>query len=294
MGGILRFSFMATRKPTIALVGPGNLGTALVLALRRAGYRITELVARPASLSRARALARRIHAKAAILEAAALNADVTFVSVGDTAIAGVGAQLAAGRSWKGKVVLHTSGALGSRELAPLRKAGAAIGSAHPMMSFVRGVEPAWDGVQFALEGDERAVAAARQIARGLGCSSFVIPARSKPLYHALGAFASPMIVAQLSLAENVAVAAGLSAKEARRAIVPILRQTISNYQRGGPAAAFSGPFKRGDVQTIRRHLRELRKVPQARAAYLVLGREALRSLEVRRRQEIEALLAAEG
>ena len=291
--GILRFA-MAKGKPTIALVGPGNLGTALVLALRRAGYRITELVTRRSSLARARSLARRVKAKAVTLESAALDAEVTFVAVGDTAIGEVAAQLAVGRSWKGKVALHTSGALGSGELAPLGKAGAAVGSAHPMMSFVRGVDPSWEGVQFALEGDARAVAAARQIGRGLGCSSFVIPARFKPLYHALGAFASPMIVAQLSLAEKVAGAAGLSPKEARRAIVPILRQTIRNYQRGGPGAAFSGPFKRGDVQTIRRHLEVLRQVPEARAAYLVLGWEALRSLEVRRRQEIEALLAAEG
>ena len=285
---------MAKDKATIALVGPGNLGTALALALRRAGYRITELVARPSSLPRARALARRLNAKAASLESAVLDARVTFVSVGDTAIAEVAAQLAKRRNWKGQVVLHTSGALASGELGALRKAGAAVGSAHPMMSFVRGVDPNWDGVQFALEGDAKAIAAGRQIARGLGCSSFVIPARSKPLYHALGAFASPMIVAQLSLAEQVAAAAGLSAGEARRAIVPILRQTLLNYQGGGPAAAFSGPFKRGDVATIRRHLQVLRKVPQARAAYVVLARAALRSLPVRRRQEIEALLAAEG
>lgn len=283
---------MPARRSTIALVGPGNLGTALALAVHRAGYRIREVVAR--SPSRARPLARRVDARPVAIASAQFTASVVWITVGDSAIASVAAAMAEGRSWKNKVVLHTSGALGSRELAPLRKAGAAVGSAHPMMSFVRGVEPDWTGVQFAVEGDARAVAAARRIARGLGCSSFVIPARSKPLYHALGAFASPLIVAQLALAEQVAGAAGLSAKEARRAIVPILRQTITNYQRGGPSAAFSGPFKRGDVATIRRHLKELRKVPQARAAYLVLADATLRSLPVRNRQEIAALLAEEA
>ena len=284
---------MASRKPSIALVGPGNLGSALVLALHRAGYRIDEIIARSTSLRHARALAKKVRARAATLAKARLDAPVIFLTVGDGAIAELAGELAKGRSWQGRVALHTSGALTSEELVALRRAGAAVGSAHPMMSFVRGVEPNWDGVQFAVEGDARAVTVARQIARGLGCASFVIAPRSKPLYHALGAFASPLVVAQLALAEQVASAAGLGAPEARRAITPILRQTLLNYQRGGPAAAFSGPFKRGDVETIRRHLEVLQQVPQARATYLVLAHAALELLPVRRRQEIEALLAGE-
>lgn len=280
-----------SRKLSIALVGPGNLGIPLARALHRAGYMISEIVTRPASVAKARTLARAVGAQARAADKAGLDAAAVIVCVNDSSIAPLAADLAQRHEWKGKIVLHTSGALSSGELAPLRERGAAVGSAHPMMSFVRGVEPEWRGAPFALEGDARAVAFAKRMARDLGGTSFSIAAAAKPLYHAFGAFASPLIVAELALAEQVAAAAGLSEKSARKAIAPILRQTIANYERGGPAGAFSGPLVRGDVATVKRHLEVLRKTPQALAAYVVLARAALESLPVKNRQEIETLLA---
>ena len=278
------------RKPAITLIGPGNLGSALGLALHRAGYRIGEMVTRAAADAQVRALARRVEARAMPAARATFADPVVWICVQDSAIAPLAADLARRGNWKGKLVLHSSGALGSRELAPLRKAGAAVASAHPMMSFVRGVEPDWRGVPFALEGDARAVAFARRVARELGGTSFILAAKAKPLYHAFGAFASPLVVAELAVMEKVAASAGLSVHDARRAIVPILRQTLRNYERGGPAGAFSGPLVRGDVATVRRHLQELKRIPLARQVYVALARAALRTLPVRARQDMERLL----
>src|ERR1051325_4478482 len=52
------------RKPTIALVGAGNLGSVLARALHVAGYRVEEIVARERSQSmrRAHQLARAVKA----------------------------------------------------------------------------------------------------------------------------------------------------------------------------------------------------------------------------------------
>src|ERR1700686_4516977 len=65
------------RKPSIAIVGPGRLGSALAVELRRAGYRVSEIVAGNSNPSRrkARALAKRVRARVA--EAGArLDADL--------------------------------------------------------------------------------------------------------------------------------------------------------------------------------------------------------------------------
>jgi len=55
-----------TAKPRIAIVGPGRLGRALTIELKRAGYEISEVVSRksPASKRKARDLARKLGAHA--------------------------------------------------------------------------------------------------------------------------------------------------------------------------------------------------------------------------------------
>lgn len=278
------------RKPSITVVGPGNLGSAMARALHAAGYRLDELVYHaPASRRRAQTLAKELGAPAVELEKARFGADVTWLCVPDAAIASCAAALSRGE-WQGKIVLHASGALPSRALRPLQKRGAYVASLHPMMTFVHSARPSLAGVTFAVEGDRQATLAARRIAIALGGRVVQIKAAAKPLYHAFGAFTSPLLIAVLAAAEKVARAAGLAQKDARAAARPILEQTLRNYLARGPAAAFSGPLVRGDVDTIRRHLRALCSLPEVRAAYLALVRSALRTLPVRNKGALTALL----
>ena len=282
---------MPARKATIAIVGPGNLGSAMARALHAAGCRVQEIVHRGGkSAKRARALAREIGARDVSAGEATLTAEIVWICVGDGAIAACAAELATPRRWDGKIAFHSSGALSSRELQRLKRRGAAVASVHPMMTFVRNVRPDLRGVMFAIEGDARAVRAAQRIARDLGGRTVHINAQSKPMYHAFGAFTSPLIVATIAAAERVARKAGLDQVSARAAIAPILRQTVANYFQHGPAGAFSGPLVRGDIETVRRHLAVLRALPEARAAYVALARSALKTLPVKRKRAIAELL----
>ncbi|MBZ5511568.1 MAG: DUF2520 domain-containing protein [Acidobacteriia bacterium] len=279
------------RKPAITMVGPGNLGSAMARALHAAGYRVREIVHRGGiSAKRARALAREIGARDAVTGEARFDAEIVWICVGDGAIAACAAELAKATRWDGKIAFHSSGALSSRELQRLKKRGAAVASVHPMMTFVRNVRPDLRGVTFAIEGDAGAVRAARRIARDLGGRAVLIEARRKPMYHAFGAFTSPLIVATIAAAERVARKAGLDRVSARAAIAPILRQTVANYIEHGPGGAFSGPLVRGDIETVRRHLEVLRALPEARAAYVALARSAMKTLPVKRKRAIAELL----
>jgi len=275
------------RKPSVAVVGPGRLGSALAVALAGAGYRVIEVVARrPAS---ARALARKLGA-AVLAPSAPISAEVVWICVPDGEIAAVARQLARASGWEGKIVLHPSGALSSGELAALRKRGAVAASCHPMMSFTRGVRPRLRGAPFAIEGDARAARVAAAMARAMGGEPLKIAPAAKPLYHAFGAFGSPLVVALLAAGEQVGRAAGVPQGKLRRALAPMLRQTLENYLRHGAAAAFSGPLVRGDLATVRRHLAELKKVPGAREVYVALARSAVRNLPVARKRKITQIL----
>jgi predicted short-subunit dehydrogenase-like oxidoreductase (DUF2520 family) len=156
-----------------------------------------------------------------------------------------------------------------------------------MMTFVRGAVPQMAGVAFAVEGDAVAVRTAKSIVERLGGNAFPIRKENKVLYHVFGSFASPLVIALLSSLEDVALAAGIRKQDIKPIMVPLLWQTLHNYLKHDTAAAFSGPLVRGDAATIRKHLAELKKLPEAREIYLALARSAIRNLPVKNQRQLE-------
>lgn len=288
----------ANEKPAVAFVGAGKLAGFLTPALAQAGYRITEIVARArtGSMKRARALARRVGARAVTINRAALDADMLWLAVPDGEIRRVAESLArtaktvSARSFRPRFAFHSSGALGSRELAPLRKLGASVASVHPLMTFVQRSSPALAGVPFAVEGNGEAIKAARAMVRELGAKSFVLAAQRKAAYHAWATMTSPLLLAYLVTLEKAAHEAGLGREKARRMSLPIMRQTLENYARLGPGNSFSGPFVRGDVETVAKHLALLKSNPKTRDVYAGLARVALETLPVKNRKRLHRLL----
>ncbi len=256
----------------------------------------------PRSRRRARSLAAKVGAHAVTAHSAALDATLLWFCVPDGAIRSAASDLAVsliGRANnqnrvqdKSRFAFHSSGALLSHELDPLRKAGAAVASVHPLMTFVAGAHPSLTGVPFAIEGDEKARRVARQIVRDLGGESFALPAAYKAAYHAWATLTSPLLLAFLVTLEEAARAAGLTREDARRKSLPIIHQTLANYARLGPAQSFSGPLIRGDVETVTKHLEVLRKHPGTRDVYVALARAALRGLPVKNRVRLMRLLRA--
>ncbi|HMB83580.1 MAG TPA: DUF2520 domain-containing protein [Terriglobales bacterium] len=299
---------LSTSKSTVAIVGAGSLATFLAVVLNDAGFTITEIVARdsPRSRRHARALAAKVGAQTVTAHSAALDATLLWFCVPDREIRGAASALAAhlaaraaahkkGRAQgrvhsKVRFAFHSSGALLSRELEPLRKAGAAVASVHPLMTFVAGAHPSLTGVPFAMEGDDAATRLARRIVREMGGESFSLPAARKAAYHAWATLTSPLLLAFLVTLEDVARTAGLTRQDARRKSLPIIRQTLANYSRLGPAQSFSGPLVRGDAETVARHLAVLQKHPRAREVYVALARAALRGLPVKNRDGLNRLL----
>lgn len=246
---------MLLKKPSIAIVGYGNLGRVLAATLKKRGYRVDEIVRRT---SKPR-----------------LTADLVWLCVPDKAIGPTAKALANKTNWKGKIVLHSSGALPASELHSLQRRGASVASAHPLNTFVKKSQLDLAGVPFAIEGDARAARIVSPIARDLNGDAPVIHIRpeQKPLYHAMGAFASPLLIALLANAEVVGKAAGI--RDPKQSLAKIIQTTLDNYLAHGAAASFSGPIVRGDAATVRKHLAALAKLPRQRAVYRALAESAL-------------------
>ena len=262
---------------TIAIVGAGRVGRALGTRLRELGWSVGAVVTR--SEGTARKAVRAIGGGQAHAGSTrqVVGADVILIATPDSAIERVAQSLAkiGGNEWRGRIVLHTSGALDRSALAALGKRGAAIGSIHPLQTFSGAAIPNLDGAVFGVEGDRKAQGMARRIARELGGVPVRLESRDKAAYHAAGAFASGLVLALVEAATRMLTARGFQRKRALQAVLGLTRQTLENLERTGARAAWTGPIARGDFSTVARHAAALRRLSaEHRAAYAAVSRLA--------------------
>ena len=268
------------QKPDVTIIGSGRLGTALAVALAGRGYAIQSLVARRAL--KARQAAGFLDAEVQALAAKQLRllrpADVFLITVPDDQIAGVAAELSKLRFTA--VALHTSGALSSEVLGPLREKGWHTGAAHPLMSVsdARDGGAGLRGGYWSVEGDKTALRVAKEIVRDLGGKSFSIRSEDKPLYHAAAVMVAGNVTALFDVALEMLVECGLTRKTARSVLLPLIASTVHNLETKDPAQALTGTFARGDVETVKRHLAALKDKNPADALelYRLLGQRSLK------------------
>ncbi len=275
------------RKPQISIIGTGRLGTALAIALVQQGYSLDALVARRReSAKRAAALLRSfLDAPARVMalkELADEHApELLLIATPDDQIPKVAESLAK-LDWDASpqsTVLHTSGALSSSVLDPLREKNWSAGSLHPLASISEPNAGAGllRGAFWCVEGDKRAVSLGRTIVADLDGKSFSISSEKKPLYHAAAVMASGNVTAVFDLAIEMLSDCGLARKQAQEALMPLLASAVRNLEKLDPARALTGTFARGDVETVKRHLSVLKNNKFALEMYRLLG---LRSLEL--------------
>jgi predicted short-subunit dehydrogenase-like oxidoreductase (DUF2520 family) len=270
-------------KPEVSIIGTGRLGTALAIALAREGYSIAALVARHReSAKRAARLLDGSTRVMAVKELADLPpSKLLLIATPDDQIASVAKTLAKLPHELGRpaTVLHTSGALSSTVLAPLRDNGWSTGSLHPLASISEPKAGAQllRGAFWCVEGDQRAVRLGRMIVRDLDGKSFSISSEKKPLYHAAAVMVSGNVTALFDVALEMLGECGLTRRQAQNALLPLLASAVRNLEKLDPSRALTGTFARGDVETVKRHLEVLKNNPAALEIYRWLG---LRSLEL--------------
>ena len=262
---------------TLAIVGAGRVGRALGRRLRELGWKIGAVVTR--NESSARRAVRFIGSGTPLpsMSRRILQSTCILIATPDSAVASVAEELTriGGEELKGHIILHTSGALDSTVLRAVRQQGAAVGSMHPLQTFSGVTVPPLEGKVFAIEGDAQAVRKARKIARAVGAAPSPIEAPNKPLYHAAGALAAGHALVVVESAIQLLMALGTKRAEAMRALLPMTKQVLQNYERLGVKAAWTGPLARGDYEVVAKHVAALQGYsPEYHNAYEALNRLA--------------------
>ncbi|HVT57649.1 MAG TPA: DUF2520 domain-containing protein [Thermoanaerobaculia bacterium] len=242
------------------LVGPGRVGSSLAGWATAAGAQLIEQSGR-----------------AGVERISSAGQELLLIAVPDPAVAEMAAGLA--RRPQAAVALHTSGSLDAQALAPLRAAGSAVGSLHPLKAFPRALaDPAEArGVFFALDGDEAARLLAQRLAGAWGAVAAEVPAAARPLYHFAASLAAGGVVTLLAAAAEIAARLRLPPAVAR-GYLELARGAVAAAIAAGEAArALTGPVARGEAATVRRQLAALREIaPEKLPLAVELARETLR------------------
>ena len=242
--------------PIIGIVGAGAVGSALGLALTRAGWPIAAVASRdPVRRERFKEL---VGGTRAFSEVTPLLDEVELVilAVPDDVIAPLAGSI---RLYSGQALVHTSGALGAEVLEPAMAAGTQLGSFHPLVAFAdteRAVE-ALHGATIAVEGDDQLVALLAEMAEAIGARAVRLAPGTKAAYHAAAVLAAGGFVALLDAIAELGRVAGLDEAGSLAIYGPLIEQTLGNARALGIRAALTGPLTRGDVGTLEAHLAAL-------------------------------------
>jgi predicted short-subunit dehydrogenase-like oxidoreductase (DUF2520 family) len=204
---------------------------------------------------------------------------IVFLAVPDGAVRELAAQLTSAA--EGVSFVHLSGALGLDALDPLRSHHA-VGSFHPLQSFPATRPPeAFRGITIAVDASTAPLLRRlRSLARAIGATPKHVGDRERVLYHAAAVYASNYVDVVVAEAVRLLQRVGWTQAESTRALMPLVEGAVANIRRRGPILALTGPIRRGDVETVTRHLRALEKHDGATdAVYRMLGLIALEIAE---------------
>jgi predicted short-subunit dehydrogenase-like oxidoreductase (DUF2520 family) len=260
-----------------SLAGPGRVGSSLARWAVAAGAELVRVAGRHPGAESWPGGPRCVE----LDDLASGGQDLLLIAVGDGGVTEVAERLA--RRPQARVALHTSGILDASALAPLRAAGSATGSLHPLKAFPRPLpDPAEArGVFFAVDGDPAARELAFRIAAAWKGVAAEVPADSRALYHFAATLAAGGVTTLLAAAAEIAGMLGLP-EEVTRGYLELARGALAAAGRtldeGRPLAeAITGPAARGDRETLNHHLEALgRLAPEKLPLAMFLMREILR------------------
>jgi predicted short-subunit dehydrogenase-like oxidoreductase (DUF2520 family) len=83
----------------------------------------------------------------------------------------------------------------------------------------------------------------------------------------------------IEAATQVLLKLGFNRRDAMRALLPLMRQMLDNFEQLGPHESWTGPISRGDFATVAKHTKALRNYPgefhDAHAALALLASRVL-------------------
>ncbi|MBI5402409.1 MAG: DUF2520 domain-containing protein [Ignavibacteriae bacterium] len=286
----------------ICLVGLGKVGSALYHALINSGLPVSSVVEKNTRqgkriISGRNDVAFRKNITGKILK----ECDVIIYSVQEKNLKdAVGELKKYKKILNDKILLHTSGVETSELFESVSSRKALNGSFHPLQTFNHisyNNNNLLNNIYFGIEGGSVAVKYAKIICSVLECRHIVIPKSKKTFYHSLCVIASNFLVTHYNILGRLSEELSPDKKSGIEIFEAIIRTTTDNVFIHGTQKSLTGPFARGDIKTIQKHLEYMREnIPNHLYYYVLHGLEALslsvkeKKIERKTAEQIEKLL----
>ncbi|SFT10841.1 Rossmann-like and DUF2520 domain-containing protein [Sphingobacterium wenxiniae] len=227
----------------IVLLGSGNVATHLGKGLKGAGHHIVQVYSR--NKAYASALASLLKADTIDnITAIRQDADLYILAVTDEAIPPLAEELSPAITG---IVVHCSGATPLAVLHHFSR----YGVIYPPQSISKTVEADLSKIPFGIEGNDTSTSQyLLELMQKISSLSFLCSSQQRLALHIAAVFANNFSNALFQISHDI-----LKQHELPFDLLkPIIAETAQKIQNNQPKDVQTGPAKRGDQQTIRKHL----------------------------------------
>lgn len=188
------------------------------------------------------------------------DADLYIIAVSDDAIESLSKQL----SFTNRLVVHTSGSLSIRFLSNNNRRGVF----YPLQSFSKSSELSFSQVPICIEAnDKNDRELLKTVAEALGSPSYMISSEQRQTLHLAAVFVNNFTNQLYRLAHELTDEKSLDFE----LLKPLILETAKKVQTLSPYRAQTGPAKRNDKKTIKKHLKLLQEHPKFQDIYQILS-----------------------
>jgi predicted short-subunit dehydrogenase-like oxidoreductase (DUF2520 family) len=242
----------------IVLVGSGNVATRLGLAIHEAGYRISQVYSR--NKKTGKTLAEKLEAEfCSTISRLKTDASLTIIAISDDALPEFSDLFRSDG-----LVVHTSGSTG---LKALSKCSDSYGVLYPLQTLSANTEIDFTSVPLCVEANNKKnLENLTYFARSISRNVRTVDSKQRAALHLAAVFACNFSNHMFSISDEILKEKGLKLE----LLLPLINETLRKIIHQSPSSAQTGPARRGDQKTIKKHLSMLSD-PDLKKIYRVIS-----------------------
>jgi len=245
------------RKEKIIIIGAGNVASHLAKRLQKKEHEILQIVSRSEKSGKDLSILLSVPFTTD-LNKINQNADVYLLCVPDDEILKIASTLKLPK----KLVVHTSGSV---EMNVLKNISINTGVLYPLYSFSKQVKVSFPSVPFLIEASNAAsLEKLKHIAHSIAKNATEVNSVSRLKIHLAAVmvnnFTNHLFVQSYDYLKQEKI-------NLFHLLQPLIKQTVKKIKTLPPASVQTGPAKRGDTTTLKKHLQLLEKYPEQKKVY---------------------------
>lgn len=227
----------------ISIIGSGNVGAHIAVALKKNSYNIFQVYSR--EIEKARSLAKIVDAKHTNKIEEIEKVDLIILAVPETAINKIIL------NFKSQDIVHTSGSV---DINIFKNKFTNYGVLYPLQTFNKGIEINILDTPILIEANnnkfEKKI---KLIAEDISNNVTVVDSKKREIIHLAAVFACNFTNQMFVIADNILKKSDLQFS----ILLPLIKQTVKKIENNEPGKVHTGPAIRKDINTIKKHIKQI-------------------------------------